>query len=134
MALNAPYIPMLKSQDTLTDFTNVMSKLPNLPSAILGFNEPNLAGQANMSPQDAANLYKQQLQDYRSKGVKVSAPSTAGDQTWLTQFFEACTGCQFDIFQIHWYGGYTELDNFKQWVSDSHNLFSSYATEFWVTE
>ncbi|TGJ85478.1 hypothetical protein E0Z10_g3320 [Xylaria hypoxylon] len=78
--------------------------------ALLGFNEPDIASQANMSPQDAAAGHIQWLNPYASK-ARISSPAISSSENlnqgidWLNQFFAACNGkCQVDFCAAHWYG------------------------------
>jgi len=52
--------------------------------------------QGNMSPEEAAQQWKQYIQPYASKGVKLAAPQLSWDHQWYTSFFAACDGCTFD--------------------------------------
>ncbi|KAI0406300.1 glycosyl hydrolase catalytic core-domain-containing protein [Xylaria palmicola] len=78
--------------------------------ALLGFNEPDIASQANMSPQDAAAGHIKLMNPYAGQ-ARLSAPAISSSQNanqgidWLKQFFSACNGqCKFDFCSAHWYG------------------------------
>ncbi|KAK7040703.1 hypothetical protein VNI00_009609 [Paramarasmius palmivorus] len=98
---------------------------------LLGFNEPERPEQANISPGDAARLWKDNIQKL-SPGVKLGAPAVAAGpagQQWLDQFFAACSGCTFDFLPIHWYGEGAE--NFNGYVREMRD---KYKKPIWVTE
>ncbi|KAI0453200.1 glycosyl hydrolase catalytic core-domain-containing protein [Xylaria acuta] len=78
--------------------------------ALLGFNEPDIASQANMSPQDAASGHIQWMNPYAGQ-ARISTPAISSSENanqgvdWLKQFFAACNGqCKFDFCVAHWYG------------------------------
>ncbi|KAI8956034.1 glycosyl hydrolase catalytic core-domain-containing protein [Xylaria longipes] len=78
--------------------------------ALLGFNEPDIASQANMSPQDAASAHIQWMNPYAGQ-ARISAPAISSSENanqgvdWLKQFFSACNGqCKVDFCAAHWYG------------------------------
>ncbi|KAI0974929.1 glycosyl hydrolase catalytic core-domain-containing protein [Xylaria arbuscula] len=84
--------------------------IANGADALLGFNEPDIASQANMSPQDAASGHIQWLNPYAGK-ARISSPAISSSENanqgidWLNQFFTACAGqCQVDFCAAHWYG------------------------------
>lgn len=66
--------------DPKTDLFNKIEQTfgNGFPKAILGFNEPDQGGQANMSPQRAADVWRQRLQKYASQGIKLGAPAVVG--------------------------------------------------------
>ncbi|KAF7351503.1 Glycoside hydrolase family 128 protein [Mycena sanguinolenta] len=101
---------------------------------ILGFNEPDLSSQANMSPEDAASYYSQYISPLSAKGFKLTTPAVTngGPPTglaWLDAFLAACTGCAYDYIALHWYGGW--IDDFTEFI-DSAKKYNKpiYLTEF----
>ncbi|KAI1428839.1 glycosyl hydrolase catalytic core-domain-containing protein [Xylaria sp. FL1777] len=107
------YYPMLWSP--APDHSNgwdaaATSAIAKGADALLGFNEPDIASQANMSPQDAAAGHIQWLNPYAGK-ARISSPAISSSENanqgidWLKQFFSACNGkCQVDFCAAHWYG------------------------------
>ncbi|KAI1175736.1 glycosyl hydrolase catalytic core-domain-containing protein [Nemania sp. FL0916] len=78
--------------------------------ALLSFNEPDIASQANMSPQAAAQGHIQWMNPYAGQ-ARISSPAISSSENagqgvdWLKQFFSACGGkCQVDFCAAHWYG------------------------------
>lgn len=69
-----------------------------------GFNEPDWADQANMTPALAAQLWKSHLQPLKTKyGVRLGLPavtSAPSGRPWLRQFLALCTGCQYDFLPL----------------------------------
>ncbi|RWA04725.1 hypothetical protein EKO27_g10379 [Xylaria grammica] len=108
--------------------------------ALLGFNEPDIASQANMSPQDAASGHIQWMNPYASK-ARISSPAISSSENanqgidWLKQFFSACNGkCQVDFCVAHWYGpgGESGASLFLQHLKDVHTACDG--KPVWVTE
>jgi len=105
----------------------------NLPQHILSFNEPDVPGQANLSPKYAAKLHMKELEPYARKGVKISSPQMAYKTQWLVEFMDECNklGCTIDFIAIHWYGTTKDINLLKRWVKTVHAKFGK---PVWVTE
>jgi hypothetical protein len=70
---------------------------------IQAFNEPDNAGQSNMDPTYAAQLWVQYIQPIQKIGVLLGAPAVTNAPSgaaWLRTFFSACTGCKVDFLPI----------------------------------
>ncbi|KAG8989253.1 hypothetical protein FRB94_008042 [Tulasnella sp. JGI-2019a] len=104
-------------------------------NVVMGFNEPDNSGQANMTPAAAAALWIQYIQPLRTSipGIKLISPAVTnagapGGIAWMDSFIAACTGCTFDGIAIHWYGGWT-----GDFVSFVESAFK-YNTPLYLTE
>ncbi|KIO31303.1 glycoside hydrolase family 128 protein [Tulasnella calospora MUT 4182] len=103
---------------------------------LLGFNEPDNAGQSNLSPETAASLWKRYIEPIKAANRKVKLISPAvtnagapGGLAWLDSFLAACHGCHIDGIAIHWYGGW--IDDFKAFINDAKKYNKPlYLTEF----
>lgn len=127
-------VPMMWGGGThIADFQNAENDgVFNSVSHILGFNEPDQGGQANLDPNTAANLWKQYIQPLSAKGKRLGSPSVASDpagKVWLQKFMSACSGCTIDFVPLHWYG--SDKNAFTAYVTDMHNTFGR---NVWVTE
>lgn len=75
---------------------------------ILGYNEPDQPGQANLGVWDAIGSYKAQLTPLVAQGYKITTPATTSDENgfqWLKQFIDGCAGtCGFQYVAFHYYG------------------------------
>jgi len=119
---------------------NAQTAIDNGADALLGFNEPDVATQANMSPQDAANGHKQWMNPFAGK-ARISAPAISSSQNanqgvdWLRQFFNACGGqCQVDFCAAHWYGPGGE-EGANEFLSHLQNVHDNCdGKPVWVTE
>ena len=123
---------------TQTWVANAKSAISNGATALFSFNEPDLPAQANMEPADAATQYKTWLSDeFSSAGVTLVAPAVTnggGDMglTWMKNFLSACSDCQVDAVNVHWYDAATNTDGFKEHVSSANSESGKpvYVTEF----
>lgn len=74
--------------------------------AILGFNEPDIAGQALCSPRDAAQAWKAYMEPLKQKGFRLGAPAVGNGpdgKKWLLDWYEVCGGgCNPDFTTVHW--------------------------------
>ncbi|KAG5641851.1 hypothetical protein DXG03_004110 [Asterophora parasitica] len=102
--------------------------------AVLGMNEPQQKGQADMTPEDGAIVWKTYLEPLRAQGIRLGSPapsSAPSGKTWLVDFFAACAeSCTVDFIALHWYG--TNAAQFISYVQDMHATFAE--RPVWVTE
>jgi O-glycosyl hydrolase len=106
---------------------------------ILVLNEPNLTDQANMTPQQAAQLWPQYEAIATATGVKIVGPAMnwgtmpgyENPVTWLDAFYAAYQAAnqnrnpQIDYLAFHWY---------DYGLNDQLNALAKYGKPFWVTE
>lgn len=122
--------PMLWGWKQVSQFTSLVKE--GYANCVMGPNEPDQSGQANMSPGDAVGLWRQYIDPLKAKGYKTISPATtsspAGFQ-WTHDFLAACTGCHIDVVAFHYYG--TSADDFIAYVEKVHNAFGK---NIWVTE
>ncbi|KAK0528941.1 hypothetical protein OC835_001875 [Tilletia horrida] len=109
------------------------------PPAILAFNEPDQPGQANMSPDQAAQLWSQELAPYQQQGIIVSSPQMSYDQNWLASFMNILQnqyGHSPDVIALHFYGSADDngLNGLKSYVENVRNAYGKniYMTELGV--
>lgn len=117
---------------------NVASGIIRPGMTILGYNEPDQPGQANLGVWDAIGSYKAQITKYASQGYRITTPGCTSDENgfqWLSQFIAGCAGtCGFTAIQTHFYG--TDADAFIAYIQRIHNawpefpiIISEYAAE-----
>lgn len=93
------FVPMVWGAITATP------KLAGDSPWLLGFNEPNLAGQSNLTPAEAAGMWPLlEATGRRLVSPAVYAGANYGGDTWLEDFLAACAGCRVDAIGLHWYG------------------------------
>lgn len=105
----------------------------------MGFNEPDIAAQANLSPSTAVEAWKKYLQPYAGR-VKLGSPSVCNGVeplmglNWLSAFLDACQGCTIDYVTIHWYGLANDdgVEDFKDHVTKAKD--TAKGREVWITE
>ena len=120
------FIPTLwgpKSEFTNDWSKNAQSAIDSGSTHLFSFNEPDLSAQANLSPSEAADAYKQYMEPFAGK-AKLCAPSVTNGGgsmglSWLSSFLEACSDCTIDCVNIHWYDSAENTEYFKKHVSDA---------------
>ncbi|KAL4865306.1 hypothetical protein BDV12DRAFT_200249 [Aspergillus spectabilis] len=134
--------------DSSFDFSPMLWGLPSSPNPewtaavgvegiteILGFNEPDLGAQANITPSDAAAGYLEYMEPFAGQ-VRISTPAVTNGPPpnmgtgWMDQFFEHCTTCTLDFVAIHWYAN-NDPDGFKSHVQQ---FYDKYNLPIWITE
>jgi hypothetical protein len=121
--------------------TNIVAYLKANPEIkyLLVLNEPNLTSQANLTPQQAAQLWPQYEAISAQTGVKIVGPaitwgSMPGYQDpvqWLDAFYSAYRTAnnnrdpQIDYLAFHWY---------DYGLDDQLDRLGKYRKSFWVTE
>lgn len=103
------------------------------PQHLMGFNEPDIDSQANMSPSDAAGVWMDQIHPWGKKGVKLVSPQVAFDLDWLDSFLKniRSQGGWVDAIAIHWYGDFKDIAGFKAYVQKAHDKFG---LPIWIPE
>ncbi|KAJ3039312.1 hypothetical protein HDV00_012304 [Rhizophlyctis rosea] len=122
--------------DTLLPRLQSLQKAGRTLTHFLGFNEPDMTGQAALTPAQAASLWKQYINPLKSSfpNMKIGAPACSnggGGFQWFKDFLSQCnSGCTFDFIPVHWYG--IGLSSFQSHVQQYHDLRPS--LPIWVTE
>lgn len=134
MPKGTEYVPTFWGPEKWDDWNQRKSEISKHNSKhILAFNEPDVASQANMSPDEAVSLFMKELQPYAEQGIRVSSPQMVFNMDWLNQFMDKChsAGCNVSFMALHWYGSYKDMDKFQNWVKNVHKNFN---LPIWVTE
>lgn len=103
---------------------------------LLGFNEPDRADQANMSPEQALDLWPQ----LEKTGLKLGAPAVSVDADkpggWLDRFMQGAQarGLRVDFIPLHWYGGDFTPAATGQFIDYLERVHQRYNKPIWVTE
>jgi hypothetical protein len=110
--------------------------------AILGFNEPNFSGQANLTPRQAAEAWPKIEAIADKYQLKIGSPAVnycgtcvedggiifSDPVEYLDSFFAACAGCQVDFITVHWYA--CDVGALQWYIG----LFKKYKKPIWLTE
>ena len=107
--------------------------------ALFSFNEPDNAGQANMSPSDAASLHVQHMNPFAGKAL-IGAPAVSNSNLagqglqWLQSFMTSCqgAGCHVDFCNVHWYSPANEMDSLFDLLEQAHQICGN--KPVWLTE
>ncbi|KAJ6149575.1 hypothetical protein N7471_000774 [Penicillium samsonianum] len=136
---NVEFVPMLWGPNFFGGWvTAIESALSSGSSYILGFNEPDMASQANMSPSDAASYYMTYITPYSGQAKLISPSVTSSTDTgaglsWFESFIGSCSSCGISGLAVHWYGN--TADEFKSFVTQAVDTASKYnLSEVWITE
>jgi hypothetical protein len=137
------FIPMIWGRGNLAQTT--LDQLPTSASAILGFNEPNMRKQANMTPAEACDLWPQLEAAAERIGASLGSPgvnhckpaSGYAPQSgcsedpfdWLLEFTEACPSARMDFIHTHYYGC-----NATAVIDYVTALSNSFSRPVWLTE
>jgi RNA polymerase sigma factor (sigma-70 family) len=104
---------------------------------LLGFNEPDMAGQSDMTVDQALSLWPSLMKTGKVLGSPAVAygGDTAGG--WLDRFMTGAQqkGYRVDFIALHWYGGdFTTPDAVAQLKSYLEAVHNRYHKPIWLTE
>ncbi|KAL9602138.1 MAG: hypothetical protein Q9219_002002 [cf. Caloplaca sp. 3 TL-2023] len=106
----APFIPTIRVDSSLKNdgwMAAVKSLISSGTPMIFASNEPDNAGQSNLTPAQAAAVYKKFIQPFAGQ-VSIASPAitNGGGSTglgYLANFAAQCPDCHFDIINVHHY-------------------------------
>jgi hypothetical protein len=128
------YVPMIWGKADVTDATLKQAKSSG--RELLGFNEPDMSGQANMTVEDALAAWPR----LQGTGLRLGSPAVAygGDKAggWLDRFMAGAKSRNYrvDFITLHWYGSdfsAAAVDQFLGYVDAVHKR---YGKPIWITE
>ncbi len=99
------------------------------PMALLGFNEPDQSGQANMTTASAISLWPQ----LQAANVPLVGPATSWPLTaWMTNFWSLANsaGYRIDESGFHWYS-YPSVDTL---MGNLQSVYNAWGRPIWITE
>jgi len=120
--------------------SNVKKACEKGTKAVMGFNEPDHAAQANLSPEAACSAWKQYMNPIASAHPEVTiiGPSVTNGPapmglSWLENFHTACPDAIVHATNIHFYDIYEDatIDRFIAQVEKAAEI---YGKPVWVTE
>jgi RNA polymerase sigma factor (sigma-70 family) len=131
----ATFVPMIRAAADVTPANLASAKAAG--QYLLGFNEPDLSSQANMTVDQALDLWPQLV----SAGKTLGSPSVAyGADTpggWLDRFMAGAKsrGHRVDFITLHWYGGdFVTTEAVSQLRSYLQSVYNRYHLPIWLTE
>jgi hypothetical protein len=129
------FVPMIWGPASATDAE--LNTARQQGTTLLGFNEPDMPGQANMTVQQALDLWPR----LQSTGLRLGAPAVASGAntagSWLDLFMKgaAARGYRVNFIPLHWYGGDFNTTNavsqFRTYVQSVHQRYNK---PIWITE
>jgi hypothetical protein len=140
------YVPMLYCTDAqfTSDWTtNAEAAIAAGSTAVLSFNEPDIASSCGISPAEAAAAHQQYMNPLSGR-VQIGAPAVSSSSAsgagldYLQSWLAACGGsCDFDFCTGHWYGqgGSAGATEFLDYAQQLHSVCGKPVciTEFGVT-
>ncbi|WP_433117413.1 sigma-70 family RNA polymerase sigma factor [Micromonospora sp. CA-246542] len=131
----AAFVPMIRSAENVN--AGELARARAAGPYLLGFNEPDLPEQANMTVDQALDLWPQLM----ATGSKLSSPAVAwggaDPQGWLGRFMAGAQarGHRVDFIALHWYGGdfttAAAVDQLRQYLQA---VYQRYKKPIWLTE
>ncbi|KAK4699469.1 hypothetical protein P7C70_g6791, partial [Phenoliferia sp. Uapishka_3] len=137
------YVPMLLTLSCLARWNTVNTTWNADASAaikagsthLLGFNEPDLNTQSNITPSDAAAAWLQNIEPFHTQVKLISPAITNGGPpmgiTWMSEFLGNCTTCHVDAIAAHWYDSATNFGYFTNYFTD---MYKTFGKPIWITE
>lgn len=128
------FVPMIWGPGSVTDAE--LNQAKALGTTLLGFNEPDMAGQATMSVEQALDLWPR----LQATGMRLGAPAVAfgGDQPggWLDRFMSgaAARGHRVDFIPLHWYGSDFSSAATGHLRGYLQAVYDRYHKPIWLTE
>lgn len=132
---NVEFVPMIWGADSVTP--EQLTAARKAGPYLLSFNEPDLAGQANMTVERALELWPQ----LEKAGKVLGSPGVAfgGDTPggWLDRFMKGARqrGYRVDFVTLHWYGGdFRAAAATQQLKTYLQRVYQRYKKPIWLTE
>ncbi|MET9224326.1 sigma-70 family RNA polymerase sigma factor [Lentzea sp. NPDC003310] len=131
---NVEFVPMIWGAKSADDATIAKAKANG--KVLLGFNEPDFPEQANMTPEQALDLWPK----LAATGLRLGSPAVAhsGDKAggWLDRFMTGAAqrGLRVDFIAVHWYGSdFSEaaVGHLRNYLEAVH---ARYGKPLWLTE
>jgi hypothetical protein len=129
------FVPMIWGAANVTSTT--LSQVRQEGHVLLGFNEPDMSGQANMSVAQALDRWPQLMATGMTLGSPAVASGAATPGGWLDQFMAGAKarGYRVDFITVHWYGGdFATNSAVQELESYLQAIYARYHLPIWVTE
>jgi len=134
---NIEFVPMLWGEQNADQFAASIEDILDRnadTTSILGMNEPEQPGQANMTAEEGAQLWKSHLEPLLAShgNLRLGSPaisSAPAGKVWLQDFIKACENCNVSFIAAHWYG-----TNSSWFISYVEDLAASFKLPIWITE
>jgi hypothetical protein len=134
MPAPAEFVPMIWDENVDTPAN--LAKVKTEGRTLLGFNEPDMSGQADMTVDQALALWP----DLQATGMRLGSPAVAygGDTPggWLDRFMTGARqkGLRVDFITLHWYGSDFSAAAVGQFMGYVKAVHDRYNLPIWITE
>ncbi len=132
---SAEFVPMIWGAASVTDANLAQAK--SAGPYLLGFNEPDMAAQSNMTVDKALSLWPKLMETGKVLGSPAVAYGGNTPGGWLDRFMSgaASRGYRVDFITLHWYGGDFRTDAaVGQLKSYLQAVYDRYHKPIWLTE
>ena len=129
------FVPMIWGPGSVNAAT--LSQAKGEGNILLGFNEPDMSSQSNMTVPQALSLWPQLMATGMSLGSPSVAVNAATPGGWLDQFMRgaAARGYRVNFITVHWYGAdFTTGPAVQQLESYLQAIYARYHLPIWLTE
>ena len=129
------YVPMLSNAGAVTS-QNISAlttaKNNGTYHYLLGFNEPDLASQANMTVAQAISLWPQLM----ATGLTLGSPAPSWTNTWFDNFMTqaAANNLRIDFICLHYYAPPNATNAVSALKTFLTNAYNKYQKQIWLTE
>jgi len=127
------FIPMIWSEKYLVGENYEKYLVPLIGSdhaALLGYNEPNWKGQAEMTVEEALRYWPM----LEKTGLRLGSPATTGRSglDWTIEFMKGAKkkGCRIDFLALHWYGDCSGTGDLRSFL----DYYDAFKMPMWLTE
>jgi RNA polymerase sigma factor (sigma-70 family) len=132
---SASFVPMIWGGSDVTAAT--LDQVKSEGDVLLGFNEPDQSGQANMTVAQALGLWPQLEATGMTLGSPAVSSGAATPGGWLDQFMTGAKarGYRVNFITVHWYGGdFSTGPAVQQLETYLQAIYNQYHLPIWLTE
>jgi hypothetical protein len=140
LPVQVEWIPCVRTAGNAKDvdafLTDILLNRGLKAEALLGFNEPEISEQANLSVETAVDLWRRIILPAKNKfGLRLGSPGMSSDvgrsKPWLSSFLAQLGAGEhgIDFLVVHWYG--PRFADMRAFLEDMH---ATYGLPLWVNE
>jgi RNA polymerase sigma factor (sigma-70 family) len=129
------FVPMIWGPSNVT--TATLDQAKSESNILLGFNEPDLSSQANMTVAQALSLWPKLMATGMELGSPTVADNAATPGSWLDQFMRGAAAREYRVnfITVHWYGAnFATSAAVGELKSYLQAIYQRYHLPIWITE
>jgi len=131
------FVPMIKNPSDVN--ATVLGEVKHEGNALLSWNEPDQAGEADMSVQQAIDLWPQLQATGMALGSPAVSYGTNSTSSWIGQFMQEAQARHYrvDFITVHWYGQqhFTDVNaNVNELQNYLEQTYALWGKPIWITE